>query len=85
MRIPEEATYGMDRHQTHGSTDSRICGNPMVTRVSPEQYRKFNEFSLFEKRRHGATFGNAPIMTTNNGKGSMGEPSFRDAKQTERV
>ena len=62
MRIPEEAMYGVDRQQTHGSTASRISGNLMVTRVSPEQRRKSNEFGLSEQSRHWATFGNASII-----------------------
>ena len=48
MRIPKEAKYGVDRHQTYGSTNSRICGNSIVTGMSPEHYKKSNEFVLSE-------------------------------------
>ena len=50
----------------------------MVTGVSPEQYRKMDEFGLFEQSRHRAAFGNAPGThgMTINGKESMGEPSL---------
>ena len=37
-------------------------GNSMVTGVSPEQYGDINEFGLFEQSRHGAAFGNAPMV-----------------------
>ena len=37
-------------------------GSSMVTRVSPEQYGEINEFGLFEQSKHGAAFGNAPMV-----------------------
>ena len=60
MRILEEAKCGVERHQTHGSTDFRICGNATVTGVSPEQHRKFNEFGLSGQSRHWRHSGTRP-------------------------
>ena len=37
-------------------------GNSMVTGKSPEQYGDINEFGLFQQSRHGAAFGNAPMV-----------------------
>ena len=54
MRIPKEAKYGVDRHQTDESIDSRIYGSPMVTVVSPELYRKNKEFGP-DTGRHSGT------------------------------
>ena len=68
MHILEEANYGVKRHHTHGSTDSRVCGNSTVTGVSPEQYRKINEFGLCEQSRHWATFGYRPSYDHQRGR-----------------
>ena len=42
--------------------NSGSVGNLMVTGVSPEQYGEIYEFGLFEQSRHGAAFGDPPIV-----------------------